>query len=155
MFSTFCYVTALFQNELNSLFSSKFCKQYPIMTTWKIDWLTNWHVFFTESWFTKHVHSHSFCYQHQRCSFVPLSHIMTGLICKAAAYLTSLDNMWPLIFCAEFKGRIIQNESCDNRDADQTLNSHAISETIQCFQCFQLAVGFDERLPNITYNKIN
>ncbi len=27
-------VTTLFQNELNSLFSSKFYKQYPIMTMW-------------------------------------------------------------------------------------------------------------------------
>ncbi len=34
-FSTFCYVIALFQNGWNSLFSSKFYKQYPIMTMWK------------------------------------------------------------------------------------------------------------------------
>ncbi len=34
-FSTFCYVTALFQNGLNLLFSSKFYKQYPNMTTLK------------------------------------------------------------------------------------------------------------------------
>ncbi len=32
-FCTFCYVTALCQNEFNVLFSSKFYKQYPIMTT--------------------------------------------------------------------------------------------------------------------------
>jgi len=34
-FSTFCYVTALFQNWLYSLFSSNFYKQYPIMTMCK------------------------------------------------------------------------------------------------------------------------
>ena len=35
LFSTFCYVTALFQNGINIFFSSKFYTQYPIMTTWK------------------------------------------------------------------------------------------------------------------------
>ncbi len=34
-FSTFCYVTALFQNWLYSLLSSNFYKQYPIMTMCK------------------------------------------------------------------------------------------------------------------------
>ncbi len=34
-FSTFDHVTALFQNRLNSLFFTKFHKQYPIMTTWR------------------------------------------------------------------------------------------------------------------------
>jgi len=33
-FPTF-YVTALLQKGLNSLFSSNFYKQYPIMTSWK------------------------------------------------------------------------------------------------------------------------
>ncbi len=33
-FPTFCHVTALFQNRLNSLFFTKFYKQYPITTTW-------------------------------------------------------------------------------------------------------------------------
>ena len=34
-FSTFCYVTALFQNGFNSFFSSKFYTYYPIITTYK------------------------------------------------------------------------------------------------------------------------
>ena len=34
-FSTFHYVTALFQNGFNYFFSSKFYTKYPIMTTWK------------------------------------------------------------------------------------------------------------------------
>ncbi len=39
-FPTFCHVTALFQNRLNSLFFTKFYKQYPITTTWmKFVWI--------------------------------------------------------------------------------------------------------------------
>ncbi len=36
LFPHFFNVTALLQNGLNSLFSSKFYKQYPIMTTGKM-----------------------------------------------------------------------------------------------------------------------